>query len=408
MNGKWIKRGLLLGLLLAIVAGFFYALAPKPIRVDTGVISRHPLKVTVDEEGETRIREIYVVSAPIGGKVRRSPREVGDEAIKDKTLVAVIQPQDPSFLDIRTRRELEATVAAAAASIVLTESEIRRAKSELEFARSDLKRANSLAGRGTISQRTLEKAALEVQVREAGLTQAEANLELRKRQLDSSKARLIGPEQPTTTDTGSSCCVEVYAPENGRVLKIHSESEQIVQSGAPLLEIGNSHDLEIVVDLLSTDAVKVKPGATAQIEGWGGKGVLKATVRRVDPAGFTKVSALGIEEQRVNTILDISDDKDKWSELGHDFRVFVRITVWSSPDALTIPLSALFRRGQDWAVFRTDNGVAHLTKVEIGQRNTEMAELLSGLAEGDRVVLHPSDKIGDGVEIKQRDANAPR
>lgn len=406
MNGKWIKRGLLLGLLLAIAAGFFYALAPKPILVDTAVISRHPLKVTVDEEGETRIREIYVVSAPIGGKVRRSPREVGDEAIMDKTLVAVIQPEDPSFLDIRTRRELEATVAAAAASIVLTQSEIRRAKSELEFARSDLKRANSLAGRGTISQRTLEKAALEVQVREAGVAEAEANLELRKRQLDSAKAKLIGPEQPNAVDTGSSCCVEVRAPENGLVLKIHSESEQIVQSGAPLLEIGDPHDLEIVVDLLSTDAVKVKPGAEAQIEGWGGPGILKATVRRVDPAGFTKVSALGIEEQRVNTILDIVDDNGKWTELGHDFRVFVRITVWSSPDTLTVPLSALFRRGQDWAVFRAENGGARLTKVEVGQRNTEMAELLSGLSEGDRVVLHPSDKVDDGVALERRGANA--
>ncbi len=406
MNGKWIKRVLLLGLLLAIAAGFYYALAPKPILVDTAVISRNPLKVTVDEEGETRIREIYVVSAPIGGKVRRSPREVGDAAVKDKTLVAVIQPEDPSFLDIRTRRELEAAVAAAAATIVLTESEIRRARSELVFARSDLKRAQSLAGRGTISQRTLEKAALEVQVREAGLAQAEANLELRKRELESAKARLIGPEQQNAVDPGSSCCVEVRAPVSGRVLKIHHESEQIVRSGAPLLEIGDPHDLEIVVDLLSTDAVKVKAGAEAQIEGWGGIGVLKATVLRVDPAGFTKVSALGIEEQRVNTILDLTDDKKKWTELGHDFRVFVRITVWSSQGSLTVPLSALFRRGKDWTVFRVDEGVAMLTKVEIGQRNTEMAELLSGLTEGDMVVLHPSDKVSDKVAVERRDANA--
>jgi HlyD family secretion protein len=406
MNGTWIKRALLAGLALLVAAGFYYALAPKPVLVDTGTIARAPMRVTVDEEGETRIREIYVVSAPIGGKVLRSPREVGDVAEKNKTLVAVIQPEAPSFLDIRRRRELEAAVAAAKASIVLTESEIRRARSELEFARSDLKRTQSLAERGTVSQRTLEKATLEAQVREAELAQAEANLDLRKRELESAKARLIGPEQSSVHDTGASCCVEVYAPENGRVLKIYHESEQIVQSGAPLLEIGDPHDLEIVVDLLSTDMVKVKPGAEAHIEGWGGPGILNAHVRRIDPAGFTKVSALGIEEQRVNAILDLTDPKEKWAALGHDFRVFARITVWQSDDTLTVPLSALFRHGQDWAVFKVEDGQARLVKVEIGERNTERAQLLSGLAEGDRVIVHPSDRVSDGVSVEERENGA--
>lgn len=410
MNGIWIKRGLLAILALLAVAGFIYALMPQPVLVDMSTIGRNALKVTVDEEGETRIREIYVVSAPITGKIQRSPREVGDEVIKDQTLVSVIQPEDPSFHDIRTRRELEAAVAAAEASIIHTQSQIRRAESELEFAKSDLKRARSLAERGTISARTLEKAALEVDVREAGLSQAKASLELRKRELESAKAKLIGPEQKDFADTGASCCVEVRAPENGRVLKIHHESEQIVRAGEQLLEIGDPNDLEIVVDLLSTDAVKVSEGAEAMIEGWGGKGVLNARVRRVDPAGFTKVSALGIEEQRVNTILDLTDEKEKWADLGHDFRVFVRITVWSSDDALTVPLSALFRRGDNWAVFRVVEGRAQLARVDIGQRNTENAELLSGLEADDVVVLHPSDRVADGVRVEERgnSAGAPR
>ncbi|MCK5549378.1 MAG: HlyD family efflux transporter periplasmic adaptor subunit, partial [Hyphomicrobiaceae bacterium] len=267
------------------------------------------MKVTVDEEGETRIREIYVVSSPLDGRVLRSPRDVGDVVMKDKTLLAVIEPGAPSFLDIRTRRELEAIVAAAEASIILTESEIDRAESELEFAQSDLKRAKSLSQRGTISERTLEKAALEVQVRQAGLAQARANLTLRKRQLDSAKARLIGPERKKKRQSDGSCCVEVHAPVDGRVLRIDKESEQSVKAGEPLVRIGDPKDLEIVVDLLSTDAVKVKAGAQARIEGWGGPKPLKAKVRRVDPAGFTKVSALGIEEQRVNTILDLTSPR---------------------------------------------------------------------------------------------------
>ncbi len=402
MNGIWIKRTLLGAITLAVIGAFIYALSPKPVLVDTTVISRGPLKVTVDEEGETRIREIYVVSSPLDGRVLRSPREVGDEVQKDKTLLAVIEPGDPSFLDIRTRRELEATVAAAEASVILTESEIDRAESELEFAQSDLKRARSLAQRGTISERTLEKAALDVQTRQASLAQARANLILRHRQLDSAKARLIGPEQKKTKKTDDSCCVSVQAPVDGKVLRIDKESEQIVKAGEPLLRIGDPKDLEIVVDLLSTDAVKVKAGAEASIEGWGGPKPLTAKVRRIDPAGFTKVSALGIEEQRVNTILDLTSPREDLPTLGHDFRVFVRITVWSSEDAVRVPLGALFRQGNTWAVFKVEDGTAKLIPVKIGQRNTYMAEIIEGLEPGERVILHPSDRVSSGSSVEER------
>ena len=402
MNGTWIKRSILGAIALAVIGAFVYALSPKPVLVDTTVISRGPMKVTVDEEGETRIREIYVVSSPLDGRVLRSPRDVGDVVKKDKTLLAVIEPGDPSFLDVRTRRELEAIVAAAEASIILTESEIDRAESELEFAHSDLKRAKSLSQRGTISERTLEKAALEVQVRQAGLAQARANLILRKRQLDSAKAKLIGPERKKKRQSDGSCCVEVHAPVDGRVLRIDKESEQIVKAGEPLVRIGDPKDLEIVVDLLSTDAVKVKAGAQARIEGWGGPKPLKAKVRRVDPAGFTKVSALGIEEQRVNTILDLTSPRGELPALGHDFRVFVRITVWSAKDALKVPLGALFRQGNEWAVFKVVDGGAHLTPVKIGQRNTQMAEIIDGLEPGARVILHPSDRVSDGSSVEER------
>jgi len=399
-----IKRALLAGFALLLFAGFVYALMPSPVLVDTAEITRGPLEVTVDEEGETRIREIYTVSAPIAGKVRRSPREVGDKVVKGETLVAVIQPGDPSFLDVRKRRELEAAVAADEAAVSHAKTHIIRTAAELKFARSELSRAQSLANRGTVSKRTLEKADMGVGVAVAALDEAKSDLELRKRELDSAKARLIGPEtHSSSTEQGDDCCVQVKAPEGGRVLKILSESEQVVAAGAPLLEIGDPQDLEIVVDLLSTDAVKVTEGAPAHIEGWGGGKSLEARVRRIDPAGFTKVSALGIEEQRVNTVLDMIDVKSKWRQLGHDFRVFVRITVWRSENALRVPLSALFRSGNAWAVFEAVDGQARLTTVEIGQRNTEHAEVLNGLESGDRVILHPSDRVTDGVGIAERD-----
>ena len=402
MNATWIKRIIGIAIALAVVGMFVYAMLPQPVLVDTAVIAKGPLTVTVDEEGETRIREIYVVSTPIDGKVLRSPREVGDVVEKDKSLLAIIEPSDPSFLDIRTRRELQASVAAAVASVRHSETEILRSESELRFAESDLKRAESLAERGTVSQRTLEKANLDVEVRKSALAQAHANLELRRQELESAKARLIGPEEDRKKLEDGSCCVEVRAPVSGRVLRIDKESEQIVKAGEPLVRIGDPKDLEIVVDLLSTDAVKVKAGAEAVIDGWGGLKPLGARVRRIDPAGFTKISALGIEEQRVNTVLDLTVTKNEMPDLGHDFRVFVRITVWNSEDAVKVPLSALFRNAQDWAVFRVQDGTAKITPVKIGQRNTRDAEILEGLKPGTRVILHPSDRVEDGTKVDDR------
>lgn len=402
MFGLNVKRVILILALAAMVAGLVYAMRPQPVPVDTAKIGRGPLEVTIDDEGETRIREVYIVSAPIGGKLQRSPREVGDVVVEGETVVAVIRPGDPEFLDVRRRRELEAAVAASKAAVSLGESKIRQARSELTFAESDRNRAKRLAERGIVSERALEKAELDVQVRRAAVAQAEADLELRRRELESAKARLIGPEQLSVQDDDRSCCVEVRTPVSGAVLKLHHESQQIVRAGAQLLEVGDPQDLEIVTDLLSTDAVKIKVGAAARIEAWGGGRTLAARVNRIEPAGFTKVSALGIEEQRVNAVLDIIDPKDKWRELGHDFRVFVRITIWKTENALRVPISALFRTGRNWSVFKVVEGVVRRTRVDIGQRNAEMAEVIGGLVEGDIVILHPSDQVADGVQVSER------
>ncbi len=407
------KRTVVWGLIVAAIIGAaVWALQPAPVLVDSAAVDMGPMRVTVDEEGKTRIKEIYVVSAPIAGRMLRSALEAGDVVEREHTVVAVMQPTDPSLIDVRTRKDLEAQVEAAQSAVRLAEAELEEARSELSFAESDLERARKLAPTQAISKRALEKAEHDVEVRKAALSRAQAGVEFRKRELVSAKARLITPagqiesEAPpeTTGSTGAVCCVQVRAPASGRVLRMLVKSEQVVPAGTPLLEIGDPQDIEIVVELLSTDAVKIREGTDATIEGWGGTTAIPAVVRRIEPGGFTKVSALGIEEQRVRVILDFKGPPDAWKTLGNDFRVYARITAWRSNSVMRVPLSALFRQGDDWATFRIEDGRATLTLIKVGHRNREAAEVLSGLKAGDRVVLHPSDRVHDGVAVAERPA----
>lgn len=401
MFGKSVRRGIAGLSGLAVIALIAWALWPQPVPVDMATVTRGPLEVTVEDEGITRIREVYSVSAPIGGKMLRSPREAGDEVIADKTLVAVIEPTDPTLLDVRSQRINEAAVQAAQASVDLAEAQVKQAKSQLEFARSDLRRAEELAASKTISERGLEKARLDVTSAEAAVASAIATLEVRRRELESARANLIQPGQ--NIERSGSCCVQVNAPISGRVLRIIAKSEQVVQPGAPLLEIGDPGDLEIVIDFLSRDAVRIKPGAPARIESWGGDTVLDARVQRVEPTAFTKVSALGIEEQRVKVILDFTGPASAWQQLGHSYRVIGRVVVWHTDDALLVPLGALFREGADWAVFVVAAGRAQRRIVKIAERNLRAARVIDGLKAGEHVVLHPSDRVLDGVRVEPRD-----
>ncbi|HSG94158.1 MAG TPA: HlyD family efflux transporter periplasmic adaptor subunit, partial [Afifellaceae bacterium] len=385
-----------------IAAGFVYVLLPDPVPVDVGRADRGPMLVSVDEEGETRIKEIYTVSAPVAGRLLRLPVHVGDSVVKGATTVASLLPVSPSFLDQRTRSQLSAAAAAAEAAVGLAEAERARMQAEVRFAQSSLERARKLAKSATISQTALEKAVLDYDTAQAALKQAEANLELRRHELESAQARLIEPDALPEYDQ-QSCCIVLDAPADGRVLKTIQESEAVIAAGTPIVEIGDPANLEIIVDLLSSDAVRIETGAAARIEAWGGP-PLKAKVRRIDPAGFTKVSALGIEEQRVTTVLDLLDPPEQWRALGHDFGVFVRIEEWSDDAALRVPLSALFRAGGDWAVFRLAEGKAELTIVELGHRNDEYAEVLGGLDEGAPIILYPSDQVSDGAAVIDRNA----
>lgn len=405
MAAKWVRPIVMTAVAAGAAAAVAWAFWPQPIPADIAVIEPGTLEVTVDEEGMTRIRDIYAVSAPIAGKVLRSPREVGDIVTADETLVAIIQPTAPAFLDARSRREAEAAVSAAEAAVLLGEAQVTEARSQLEFARSELGRADELMRRKIISERAHQQAKLQVDTAGARLASANATLEVRKRELESARARLIGPEALDEVSGGESCCVEVHAPVDGEVLELVTESEQVVTAGTPLIEIGDPDNLEIVVDLLSSDAVRVPHDAMARIDGWGGE-PLTAKVHRIEMAGFTKISALGIEEQRVKAVFDLVDPPDVWDGLGHGYRVVVHVVV-DRVDALLVPLGALFRRGSNWAVFVVDaDDRARLRIVTLGARNTRHAAVMEGLEEGDRVVLHPSDRVADGVRIAERDTEA--
>lgn len=399
MAAKWLKRALL-GLALALIAaGFAWLMWPQPVAVDVAAAAVGHMDVTVEEEGVNRIREVYVVSAPVGGKVERSPREVGDRVIAGVTTLAAIRPAEPSILDVRTRQELLAAVEAAKALKDLAAAALKQAETGLAFAQQELDRAHYLADRKVMSLSALEKRQLERDVARQQVETAKAQLDARQHDLEVAEARL---REPGSTTGEQDCCVVVTAPVNGTVLRVPVESEQIVQAGTPLVEIGNPLDTEIAVDLLSTDAVQVKIGAPARISGWGGDGELKARVRRIDPAAFTKVSALGIEEQRVKVVLDIVDPTVQWTGLGHEYRVFVDISVWQSDNALQVPLGALFRDRGNWAVFKASGGFARLTPVRVGHINAGQAEILGGLSAGELVIVHPGDAVADGIAIAIR------
>jgi HlyD family secretion protein len=399
----WLKRATGVLAAGAVLAGLAWFGWPRPLGVDLAAVTVSPMTVTVDEEAKTRVRHIYTVSAPVAGKVLRTMRHVGDEVIADQTVVAVMESARPAFHDVRTHLELEGALAAAVAAVKLAEAEVRRIEAALEFSRSDLRRAQTLARTDAISARAMDKAKLEVDTSEAALASAKAQLEVRRSERASAAARL-SDGTAAANDPPSTCCVQLRAPVSGRVLRLPQESENVVAAGAPLIEIGNPRDLEIVAELLSPDAVQVRPGAAVRIDGWGGP-PLQARVTRVEPAGFLKVSALGIEEQRVKTIIDLVDPPETWSALGHDFRVIVHVTTWSTDKALTLPVGALFRQGESWAVFVVRDGRARTAPVEIGQRNARVAEVIKGLADGEPVVLHPSDRIRDGVRVAARETH---
>jgi HlyD family secretion protein len=386
-------------LLIAAGVGGLLAIAlwPKTIAVDVGPVSRGPLVVTVDDEGMTRVRDRFVVSAPVAGRVLRIELEPGDK-VKRGAVVARLQAEAPSLLDARSRAEAEAAIASARAVLGRARADEERARAALAQAQRELTRARELLKNELTSRQSVDAREADERTAEETLNAATFAVRAASSDLQRAEARLApaSPEAPGRV-------VTVTAPVDGVVLKRVRESESVVPAGDPLLEIGDPRRLEMVTDLLSTDAVRIKPGARAMIEQWGGDRVLDAKVRRIEPSGFTKISALGVEEQRVNVVLDFLDPADAWTALGDAYRVEVRIVIWETAGALKVPTSALFRNGEAWAVYLFGNdGRARQAIVELGHQTGQEAEVLGGLPEGARVILHPGDTLTDGTRVTER------
>ncbi len=387
-----LRKLLAVAILAAAAAGLAWAFWPRPVAVETAVVMRRDLRVSVEEEGRSRIREVFTVSAPITGETLRIGLHAGDAVEKDRTVVAAMRPVAPGLLDARLKAVAEAAVAAADASLGLARAEVRQAEAQLAFLDADLARAARLAAQGTVSERTLEKARLDRETAAAGLDSARAALAVRGQELERARAALIENAAPATA-----CCVELRAPATGHILRVFTESEQVVQAGTALMAIGDLRDIEMIGEVLSRDAVDIRPGAEAMVLNWGGP-PLAARVKRIEPSAVTKVSALGIEEQRVTVIFDLVD-RGEAAALGDGFRADLRITVWDGKDVLTVPVAALFRQGPDWAVFAVEQQRAGLQRVVIGRRNGDYAEVISGLSEGATVILHPSDELETGRAV---------
>jgi HlyD family secretion protein len=386
---------------LVLIAGIggllIFALWPAPVEVDVATVSRGPLMVTVDEEGRTRVRDRFVVSAPVAGRVLRIELEPGDR-VRRGDVVARVLAEVPPLLDARTRAEATAAADSARAGLGRARAEEQRAAAASAQAQRELERARRLTAGGALSTQELEVREVEARLAEEAVNAAAFDSRAASAELQRAEARL----RPAPPRAGNGT-VAVTAPVDGVILRRLRESESVVPAGEPLVEIGDPGRLEIVADLLSTDATRIREGSRAIVQQVTGDDVApEAVVRRIEPSGFTKISALGVEEQRVNVILDLSDPASEDTVLGDAYRVEVRIVVWEAPDVLRIPTSALFRVGDRWAVYAVRDGAARSTPVELGQQTGREAEVLAGLTEGARVIVHPGDAVRDRTRVKER------
>jgi len=392
------KRPLLWLALVVVVAAIAFALRPQPVPADFATVGRGSLRVTIDEEGETRVRNRFVVSAPVTGRVLRIDLEPGDRVVAGETVIASVQPASPPLLDARTRAEAAARVSAAESALEEARAARDRTRTERDLALSDLERQRELDEGGLVSEERLETAETTARAREDALRAAESAVHTAESQLQAARAVLLDPDG--RREQGPP--VVVQAPVTGVVLRRIRESEAIVPAGESLVEIGDPGNLEIVSDLLSTDAVRIREGLPVLIEGWGGDETLRGVVRRVEPSGFTKISALGVEEQRVNVLIDFTDPATAWEALGDGYRVEVRVIVWEGEDVLKVETSSLFRLGDEWTVYVVEDGRATRRPVTVGHRNGFEAEILAGLEAGEQIILHPGDAVENGVAVVAR------
>lgn len=396
------------GVVLLVAGALAVAFWPKPTMVDMGEVTRGTMRLTIDEEGRTRVRDAYIVSTPVAGQLQRVSVQPGDPVIRGETIVAHMRPTNPAVLDVRNREQAQAAVAAAQAALRVARADLNAALAGRDLAQTELGRTEQLVDRGIASEAALDRARQAARVAQANVDTAEAAISMRQAEIANAQAQLIGfDDHGLAAAIGTrSDDIPLYAPSDGRILRVMQQSETSLPAGAPIMEIGNiENDLEVVVDLLSTDAVQVAVGDQVIITDWGGATDLAGEVIRVDPFGITQFSALGVQEQRVNAVIAFVSPPEDYAGLGHGFRVETRIVVWETEDTLIVPASALFRSSGTWAVFFVENDTAQLRTIEIGPNNGVEAQVTAGLSEGDRVVLYPSSGLSNGMSVAERVIN---
>lgn len=399
MNVVWRRRLIWLMVLLLIIVALIYGLRPQPKMVDIASASYAPMRLSIEEEGKTRVTDRYDVSASVAGTTCRVDLNVGDQ-VKKGQLLTTIKPLESQALDPRSRAAAEASVAAAQSALQAAEQTAKSAESEMRLAVKELSRLRPLFEKGHISQRQLDQATAMAQSNRAASRSARFSVEVARHELEAARTALsyTGSGNQPHPDAN----VQVLSPIDGRILAIHQECEGVVSAGQPLLVVGDIRSLEIETDVLSADAVRIKPGMRVELHRWGGDTPLQGRVRNVEPVGFTKISALGVEEQRVLVISDITSDTAEWQDLGDGYRVEAEIILWESAEVLQIPASALFRFNGGWALFVMEDGKAVRRVVKVGKRNGLSAQILEGIADGEQVITHPDNMIDDGVTVKLR------
>lgn len=399
MNVALRRKLLVIVIIVAVVLATVYGFLPKTAEVDIISVVRGPLQVTIEEEGRTRLKERYIVTAPTAGYMRRLPTKVGDTVHKGQALVE-LEPLRSQELDPRSREAAENTVAAAAASLQAAREREQAAAADADYAAKRLERMTNLLNKGSIAKDQFEQIAAENKKAQALRQSATAAVAAAK--ADEARARTALHNYTNAGKNGRRGIIKIPAPVSGSIFRVYRESEGAVNTGEPLLDIGDVKNLEVRVEVLSSDAVKIKAGTGVFFKRWGGEGVLTGVVRIVEPAGFTKISSLGVEEQRVLIIADITSPADIWRALGDGFRLEAHFIIWEGKNVLQVPTSSLFRSGPQWMVFVEEKGKARRRIVQTGQKNGLTAQIISGLREGEKVIVHPDDAISEGSRVRPR------
>ncbi len=396
---KWRKRIGLFVLLTILIAAIVYGLMPGPVPVDVAKVTRGSLRVTIEEEGKTRVMDRFVISAPVAGFARRIRLDVGDFVVRGQTLVD-LEPQRSKILDLRSRAEAEICIAAARAALSAAQEKAHADKADADYAIVELKRIKQLYKADCVSQDRMNRADTEAVRTSANFRSAKFASEVARFELQAAHTALQYSAAEETLNRAR--MIAIQSPVNGRVLNIHRQSEGAINEGQTLIEIGDPNTLEVEIDVLSADAVRIKPETRVVFERWGGDASIQGKVRIVEPVGFTRISALGVEEQRVLVIADITSPPDIRKQLGDGYRVEASFILWEGKDILQIPASALFRYEDDWAVFVLENKRARRRPVQIGHRSDLTVEIVSGLTRGEAVITYPDDSIEDDVRVHVR------